>query len=98
VRTGANAPPGVDRDLDNIILMAMRKEPERRYATVAQLAEDLTRWRENLPVTARPNTWRYRARKFTRRNRWLVAGAAALAVLLAGFGVAMAVLARSARQ
>jgi serine/threonine-protein kinase len=92
------APPGVDRDLDNIILMAMRKEPERRYATVAQLAEDLTRWRENLPVTARPNTWRYRARKFTRRNRWLVAGAAALAVLLAGFGVAMAMLARSAQR
>lgn len=67
-------------DLDHIALMALRREPERRYASPDHLAADLRRWREGLPVTARPDTAGYRLRKFVRRNRTRVA--AALVVFL----------------
>lgn len=55
-------------DLDNIVLMALRKEPERRYASAAALAEDIQRHLDGLPVRARPDTLGYRTRKFVRRN------------------------------
>jgi non-specific serine/threonine protein kinase/serine/threonine-protein kinase len=72
-------------DLDNIALMALRKEPERRYCSAEQLAADIRRHLDGHPVTARPDTIRYRAGKFIRRHRASVA-AAALAVvsLIAG--------------
>ncbi|MEM7349726.1 MAG: serine/threonine-protein kinase [Acidobacteriota bacterium] len=60
-------------DLDNILLMALRKEPARRYATVEQFSEDVRRHLESLPVLARPDTAVYRATKFVRRNRASVA-------------------------
>ncbi|MFO0974605.1 MAG: serine/threonine-protein kinase [Phycisphaerae bacterium] len=69
-------------DLDTIVLMALRKEPERRYATAEQLADDLGRYLRGLPVRARPDTIRYRGVKFVRRNRLAVALAAAIFVLL----------------
>jgi serine/threonine-protein kinase len=78
-------------DLDTIVLMAMRKEPRRRYASVAELSEDLRRHLEGLPVLARPDTLAYRASKFVRRHRLGVAGAAAFLLLLAAFGIVMAV-------
>ncbi len=56
-------------DLDNIALKALRKEPARRYGSVEQLAEDLRRHLDGLPVRARPDTLRYRMGKFVRRNR-----------------------------
>jgi WD40 repeat protein len=59
-------------DLDNIILKALHKEPARRYASIEQLADDLGRWLDGLPVTARTPTVMYRARKFVRRNKGLV--------------------------
>ncbi|MEM0964409.1 MAG: serine/threonine-protein kinase, partial [Bacteroidota bacterium] len=69
-------------DLDTICLAALRKEPERRYASVDALADDLRRYREGLPVQARPDTAGYRARKFIRRHRAsLAAGAASLAII-----------------
>ena len=72
-------------DLDNIVLMALRKEPERRYSTVEQFADDIQRYLGNLPVTARRDTARYRAIKFVLRHK---AGVAATAmVLLVVFGV-----------
>jgi tetratricopeptide (TPR) repeat protein len=74
-------------DLDNIVLMALRKEPERRYASVERLAADLERFLDNRPVSARPDTAWYRASKFVRRRRGPIAAAAAMALLLAG-GVA----------
>src|SRR5262249_57381903 len=43
-------------DLDNIMLMAMRKEPERRYQSVEQFSEDIRRYLEGMPVTARKDT------------------------------------------
>jgi len=56
-------------DLDNIVLMSMRKEPERRYASVDQFGEDIQRHLNGLPVMAREDTIRYRAGKFLRRHR-----------------------------
>lgn len=56
-------------DLDNIVLKALRKEPERRYLSAENLAEDIHRHQRGLPVTARPNTLSYRAEKFFKRNR-----------------------------
>ncbi|MEO1595808.1 MAG: serine/threonine-protein kinase [Pseudomonadota bacterium] len=56
-------------DLDTILLKALRKEPERRYATVNALAEDLGRYLEQMPIRARRDTLAYRARKFVARNR-----------------------------
>ena len=70
-------------DLDTILAMALRKEPERRYLSAAQLAEDLERHLEGHPVRARRDTFFYRAGKFAGRHRWAVAaGAAALVVSL----------------
>ncbi len=68
-------------DLDNIVLMAMRKEPSRRYVSVAQFSEDIRRHIEGLPVVARKDTVGYRSAKFIRRHR--VAVAAALLVVVA---------------
>jgi serine/threonine protein kinase/tetratricopeptide (TPR) repeat protein len=79
------------RDLDDIVLTALRKEPARRYGSVALFAEDIRRHLEGLPVRARPDGMLYRADKFLRRNRSSVvaAGLAALvAVGLAGSFVA----------
>jgi eukaryotic-like serine/threonine-protein kinase len=59
----------LDPDLDNIVLMALRTEPQRRYASAGQLSEDLSRFLHDLPVHARPETLRYRGRKFLKRNR-----------------------------
>lgn len=56
-------------DLDNIILMALRKEPQRRYSSVERFAEDIRRHLENLPVIARKDTARYRAWKFIVRYK-----------------------------
>ncbi len=60
---------GLAGDLDNIVAMALRKEPERRYANVAQFSEDIRRHLEGLPVVARRDTVRYRAGKFVGRNK-----------------------------
>ena len=57
-------------DLDNIVLMALRKDAARRYASAEQLADDITRHLADLPVRARADTWGYRSQKFLSRNRW----------------------------
>jgi non-specific serine/threonine protein kinase/serine/threonine-protein kinase len=67
-------------DLDNIVLKALRKEPERRYASVEQFSEDIRKHLAGLPVSARPDTLAYRGSKFVRRHKWAVI-AATLAVL-----------------
>src|SRR5262249_61253014 len=82
--SAADRAPGlterVDGDLDNIVLMAMRKERERRYKSVDQFAEDLERYLHGLPVLARQDSFAYRARKFVGRHR-LPIGAAAIVLL-----------------
>jgi serine/threonine-protein kinase len=77
-------------DLDAIVEMALRKEPARRYGSVALLAADLTRWIEGQPVLARRGSAAYRAGKLLRRHR--VAATATAAVLLAIIGGASAAL------
>lgn len=69
-------------DLDNIALMALRKEPQRRYASVDQLSEDLRRHLEGLPVIAREDSSSYRASKFVRRHKAGVAAAALIGLTL----------------
>jgi serine/threonine protein kinase/uncharacterized protein HemY len=69
-------------DLDNIVLMAMRKEPPRRYASVAQFSEDIRRHLEGLPVIARKDTATYRTTKFIRRNKIGAAAAALICLTL----------------
>jgi serine/threonine protein kinase/tetratricopeptide (TPR) repeat protein len=56
-------------DLDNLVLMALRKEPERRYPSVAAFSEDIRRHLEGQPVTARRDTFAYRSVKFIHRNK-----------------------------
>jgi Tol biopolymer transport system component/serine/threonine protein kinase len=70
-------------DLDNIVLMAMRKEPERRYISVEQFSEDIRRHSEGRPVVARKDTLAYRTVKFLERYRAPVISAAAACVLVA---------------
>ncbi|HEV8580634.1 MAG TPA: serine/threonine-protein kinase, partial [Thermoanaerobaculia bacterium] len=70
-------------DLDTIVLMALRKEPARRYESVAALSADLERHLQDQPVSARPDRWGYRTRKFVRRHRTAVAAAAAVVLLVA---------------
>ncbi|MEW6125815.1 MAG: protein kinase [Acidobacteriota bacterium] len=71
-------------DIDNIVLMAMRKEPERRYASVDQFANDIRRHLENLPVIARQDTLWYRASKFMGRNKAAMLAAALILLTLIG--------------
>jgi eukaryotic-like serine/threonine-protein kinase len=77
-------------DLDNIVLMALRKEPERRYPSVLALSEDVGRHLNDRPVLARPNTLGYRAGKYVRRNAAaVVASALACLCLISGTGIAL---------
>ena len=68
-------------DLDNVIRMAIRKEPARRYATAADLAGDLQRHLEARPISARADTPAYRVSRFIRRNHVVLLWGA-LAMLL----------------
>ena len=85
-------------DLDNIILKALRKEPERRYSSVEAFSEDLRRYLHGLPVSARHDTFIYRAGKFVRRNRVTVAFATLGILALLGGIVATVWQARRAEQ
>ncbi len=72
-------------DLDNILIAALRKEPERRYSGVTAFADDIHRFLEQRPVRARPDTAGYRMRRFLARNKVGVAAAAlVMLALLAG--------------
>src|ERR1700675_3842923 len=73
-------------DLDAIVAMAMRKEPDRRYPSVEALADDLSRHLLGQPVRARQGDWRYNTAKFLRRHVWAVAGVGAAFLGLALFG------------
>ncbi|HEU4531942.1 MAG TPA: tetratricopeptide repeat protein, partial [Steroidobacteraceae bacterium] len=71
-------------ELDNIVLKAMRKEPQRRYATASELADDIRNHLEYRPVLARPDTWRYRTRKFLQRHALAASLSVAAVALIAG--------------
>jgi serine/threonine-protein kinase len=69
-------------DLDTVVLKALRKEPDARFASVLSLSDDLERYLTGRPVQARPATAGYRLRKFVARNRVAVTAAAGLAGVL----------------
>jgi tetratricopeptide (TPR) repeat protein/predicted Ser/Thr protein kinase len=72
----------VSVELEWVVLKALRKEPDRRYGSVEQLAEDIRRFLSGLPVVAGPDSRRYRARKFVVRHRTFVAAGALLTLSL----------------
>ncbi|HUK90653.1 MAG TPA: protein kinase [Blastocatellia bacterium] len=84
-------------DLDMIVMMALRKEPERRYSSVEQFSEDIRRHLEGLPVIAAKNTLGYQTRKFITRHKVGVSAAALVALAMLG-GVWQAFSARTERQ
>lgn len=85
-------------DLDTIVTKTLKKNPQERFASVSALAEDLRRYLTKEPISARPDTVTYRAAKFMRRNR-LVVALATCALLTLVVGIAgILVQARSARQ
>src|SRR5579862_4522499 len=96
------APPDASRklsgDLDNIVLMAMRKEPARRYVSVGQFAEDIEAFLGGYPVRARTDTWGYRSGKFIHRHRAGVIATIVVAVALVGFSIGMGLFARRAQR
>lgn len=79
--------PRVPRDLDTIALKCLRKEPARRYAASADLADDLRRWQAGEPIRARPTGWGERWLKWARRRP---AAAALVGFAIVGFGLAIA--------
>jgi tetratricopeptide (TPR) repeat protein len=93
-RTAPAAPhspaPLLEGDIDTIVMMALRKEPERRYSSVEAFADDVRRHLAGRPIAARPQTIRYRASRFVRRNRVAVAAAILVALaLVGGAGIAV---------
>lgn len=84
-------------DLDTIIMGALRKEPERRYASVEHFADDIRRHLAGLPVLAHRDSVAYRTSKFIRRHRVGVAAAAVVAASLVAGVIATTWQARVAR-
>lgn len=74
-------------DLDTIVLKALRKEPERRYASVEQLTQDLESYLEGKPIRARKDTWGYRLGKYYQRNRVPVILAVIATLLLTSLSI-----------
>ncbi|BAH40441.1 putative serine/threonine protein kinase [Gemmatimonas aurantiaca T-27] len=71
-------------ELEAIVLMTLRKEPERRYASAEALSQDLLRYLKGQPVHAQPDTLSYRVRKFVQRQRAIVAATAVAILALVG--------------
>jgi eukaryotic-like serine/threonine-protein kinase len=84
-------------DLDTIVTKALKKNPQERYSSVSAFADDLIRYLKSEPISARPDTLRYRAVKFVRRNRALVALSAFAALAVIGGTIATMMQARTAR-
>ena len=85
-------------DLDTIVAKALKKDPRQRYPSVTALADDLRRYLDHQPISARPDTMAYRAGKFVRRNRSAVALASLAAVATAAGIVGTLMQSRTARQ
>ncbi len=75
--------PAAPRDLETIALKCLRKEPQKRYGSAGELADDLRRFLQGQAIRARPLSL---AERLWRRRRWLAAGLALLAVVLLGAG------------
>jgi hypothetical protein len=88
----------IPADLDCIVLQAMQKVPERRYASVEQLDEDLGRYLEGRPILARGDSTWYRTSKFAARHKTILGAVAAVILVLGGGTVATTREARVARR
>jgi len=87
--TGTLPRRGLRGDLDAVVMMALRKDPARRYASAQALADDVFRHLERLPVKARAGALSYRAGRFALRHRGLLAGVVAANIaLIAGVAAA----------
>lgn len=78
-------------DLDAIVMRALRKEPQARYRTVEQFAEDIRRYLNREPVQARQGNWIYYSQRFARRNAVGVSAAGVFVTFLVTFGIVMSV-------
>ncbi len=87
-----------DRDLDDITLKALRKEPDKRYASVEQLSTDIERYLTGQPVVARDGRWNYRAGKFARRHKVEIVAALLLVSILIGAVIVTTHEAHTAQQ
>ena len=86
----------VQGDLDTIVSRCLRKDPARRYGTAGELERDLWRFRQGLPVEARPDSLSYRTRKFVARHKLGVAAAILVVLsLVVGLGFALSGLERA---
>ena len=88
----------VNGEIDNIVLMAMRKEPARRYASVSALSQDVQAFLHGYPVHARTDSFGYRSRKFVRRHSVGTAAASVALMSLVAFSIGMGVFARRAEK
>ncbi len=89
--------PELPKDLETIVMKCLEKDPDRRYESALALAEDLRRFREGEPIQARPASWSYRAGKYTKKHRALVAFSATALVwilALACWGISLSFRAR----
>jgi eukaryotic-like serine/threonine-protein kinase len=89
---------GVPADLQAVVLKALQKPVEQRYASVEALASDLRAWLAGSPVQAQAPSWAYSARKFVARHRFAVGGAALASVAVLGFSAWAVISAQQARQ
>src|SRR5262249_20302015 len=92
--------PKVPRDLETVCLKCLAKDPQGRYASAAELADDLGRYLNSQPIRAQPpSAWEH-ARKFARRNKAGLAAAAlvAVALLVLASGAGWVLRDRAARQ
>jgi WD40 repeat protein len=89
--------PGIDRDLETIVLKCLEKSPNQRYHSAAALAEDLERWLSDLPIRARPTTLPQRAIKWARR-RPAAAGLVLMATIAIGIAIGGVIALRAEKE
>lgn len=93
--------PGFEKlstDLDSIVLKAMHKEPGRRYASATELSEDVNRYLQGFPITARTDSWTYTAGKFFSRHKLACAAAALFVLTTTALSIGLAIQATLAKR
>lgn len=94
-KEGSIRPKRLRGELDAMVTNALRKEPERRYASAGLLAEDLQRYLDGRPVQAHADTLGYRLRTFVRRNKAVVTAGVLVVLLLMGYAATVSIQART---